>query len=45
VIVVLADDPAATVDIPAWCRMKGQEYVGAETAEDGTQVHRVRRLA
>ena len=45
VIVVLADDPAAAVDIPAWCRMKGQEYVGAETADDGTQRHRVRRLA
>jgi tRNA 2-thiouridine synthesizing protein A len=25
---VLADDPAAAVDIPAWCRLRGQEYVG-----------------
>lgn len=26
---VLADDPAAAADIPAWCRMRGQEYVGS----------------
>ena len=26
---VLADDPAAAVDIPAWCRMRGQEYLGS----------------
>jgi tRNA 2-thiouridine synthesizing protein A len=41
VVRVLADDPAAANDIPAWCRMKGQEYVGspAEGAYD------VRRLS
>ncbi|GIF11805.1 tRNA 2-thiouridine synthesizing protein A [Actinoplanes teichomyceticus] len=27
VVRVLADDPAAANDIPAWCRMKGQEFV------------------
>ena len=26
---VLADDPAAANDIPAWCRMKEQEYLGS----------------
>ncbi|MEV4350226.1 sulfurtransferase TusA family protein [Actinoplanes sp. NPDC049596] len=26
---VLADDPAAANDIPAWCRMKQQEYLGS----------------
>ena len=26
-ITVLADDPAAATDIPAWCRMRGQELV------------------
>jgi tRNA 2-thiouridine synthesizing protein A len=26
---VLADDPAAAIDIPAWCRMRNQEYVGS----------------
>jgi len=28
-IVVLADDPAAATDIPAWCRMRGQELTEA----------------
>ncbi|WP_238019397.1 sulfurtransferase TusA family protein [Dactylosporangium sp. AC04546] len=26
---VLADDPAAAVDIPAWCRMRGHTFVSA----------------
>ncbi|MCW2502813.1 MAG: putative SirA-like protein [Actinomycetia bacterium] len=25
---VLADDPAARADIPAWCRMKNHDYLG-----------------
>ena len=29
VVRVLADDPAARNDVPAWCRMRGQEYLGA----------------
>jgi TusA-related sulfurtransferase len=40
VVDVLSDDPAAGTDIPAWCAMRGQEYLGA----DG-EVYRVRRLA
>ena len=32
IVRVLADDPAAANDIPAWCRMKGQEYVGSPAA-------------
>ena len=43
VVRVLADDPAAAVDIPAWCRMRGQEYAGEATAEDGVPVYVVRR--
>jgi tRNA 2-thiouridine synthesizing protein A len=31
VIAVLADDPAAVTDIPAWCMIKSQEFV--HTAE------------
>jgi tRNA 2-thiouridine synthesizing protein A len=27
VLRVLADDPAAATDIPAWCRMRGQELL------------------
>jgi tRNA 2-thiouridine synthesizing protein A len=44
VLRVLADDPAAAVDIPAWCRMRGQKYVGAATA-DGAAGYDVRRIA
>ncbi|WP_323794451.1 sulfurtransferase TusA family protein, partial [Nocardioides sp.] len=29
-IAVTAEDPAARYDVPAWCRMRGQEYVGEE---------------
>ncbi len=29
VLRVLADDPAAANDIPAWCRLRGQEYLGS----------------
>ncbi|MBF5031207.1 MULTISPECIES: sulfurtransferase TusA family protein [unclassified Micromonospora] len=29
VVRVLADDPAAAVDIPAWCRMRGHEFLDA----------------
>ncbi|MGW1543585.1 aminotransferase class V-fold PLP-dependent enzyme [Streptomyces sp. NPDC002309] len=41
---VLADDEAARLDIPAWCAMRGQEYVGEEPADRGT-AYVVRRLA
>jgi tRNA 2-thiouridine synthesizing protein A len=40
-VAVLADDVAARTDIPAWCRMRGQEYVG----EDGTGRYVVRRAS
>ena len=30
---VWATDPAARADIPAWCRMRGQDYLGASTRE------------
>jgi TusA-related sulfurtransferase len=29
VVAVLSDDPAAAADVPAWCRLKNHEYVGA----------------
>ncbi len=29
VVRVLADDPAAALDVAAWCRMRGQDYLGA----------------
>lgn len=43
-IAVAATDVAARVDTQAWCRMRGQEYVGEEMAGDGTPVYVVRRL-
>ena len=43
VVRVLADDPAAANDIPAWCRMRGQEFVGAATTQDGSPAYDVRR--
>ncbi|WP_240529915.1 sulfurtransferase TusA family protein, partial [Streptomyces mangrovisoli] len=41
---VLADDEAARLDIPAWCEMRGQEYVGEEPADRGS-AYVVRRLS
>ena len=45
VIAVVADDVAAAHDIPAWCRMREQEYVGSGTAPDGVARYLVRRTA
>jgi len=33
VVSVVCDDPAAATDIPAWCRMRDHEYVGAESGD------------
>ncbi|MER6997795.1 aminotransferase class V-fold PLP-dependent enzyme [Streptomyces sp. NPDC000410] len=35
-VTVLADDEAARLDIPAWCEMRGQEYVGERPAPRGS---------
>ena len=43
-LAVVARDPAAAVDVPAWCRMKQQDYVGADTADDGVARYVVRRV-
>ncbi|WP_406001335.1 cysteine desulfurase/sulfurtransferase TusA family protein [Streptomyces sp. NBC_00829] len=43
-VTVLADDEAARLDIPAWCAMRGQEYVGEEPAERGA-AYVVRRVS
>ncbi len=43
VVAIVADDEAARVDIPVWCRMKGHEYLGAEAAPKGAS-HLIRRL-
>ncbi|MEU9850621.1 aminotransferase class V-fold PLP-dependent enzyme [Streptomyces sp. NPDC047985] len=42
-VTVLSDDDAARLDIPAWCAMREQEYVGEEPADRGS-AYTVRRL-
>ncbi len=42
VLRVVADDPAAANDIPAWCRLRGQEYLGRVDAS-GAPAFDVRR--
>jgi tRNA 2-thiouridine synthesizing protein A len=44
-LAVAADDPAARHDVPAWCRMRAQEFLGEHAAEDGVPVYVVRRLS
>lgn len=44
VIAVAADDPAARSDVPAWCRMRGHQYVGERSEPDGVPAYGVRRL-
>jgi tRNA 2-thiouridine synthesizing protein A len=42
IIAVKADDVAARTDVPAWCRMKSQDFVWEETLPRGWAFH-VRR--
>lgn len=44
VVALVADDPAAAADVPAWCRLRGQEYVGSRPVDDG-QAYLVRRVS
>jgi TusA-related sulfurtransferase len=47
-IELVCDDPAAEVDVAAWCRMTGQELVGSEprgTDAPTATVYHIRRLA
>ncbi|MFF9197097.1 cysteine desulfurase/sulfurtransferase TusA family protein [Streptomyces sp. NPDC014779] len=44
-VTVLADDEAARLDIPAWCEMRGQEYVGEEPSPKGGTAYVVRRTS
>jgi tRNA 2-thiouridine synthesizing protein A/cysteine desulfurase len=40
---VVATDAAARIDVAAWCRMTGHEYVGEEPTADGVPRYVVRR--
>ena len=44
-VAVVATDVAARHDVPAWCRMKQQHYVGEDLAADGVPRYFVRRLS
>lgn len=44
-VAVAATDAAAAYDVPAWCRMRGQEFAGTEPAEDGVPRYVVRRVS
>jgi cysteine desulfurase len=44
VVEVLSDDPAARADVPAWCRMRGHDYLGERVIDD-TSAYLVRRRA
>lgn len=44
-VAVVATDPAARTDVPAWCRLRAQEYAGEEAAPDGAPRYLVRRLS
>ena len=45
VVAVVSTDVAARVDVAAWCRMRGQEYLGEDSAADGTPRQLVRRVS
>ncbi|HEX6233035.1 MAG TPA: sulfurtransferase TusA family protein [Jiangellaceae bacterium] len=42
-VAVMADDPAAATDIPAWCRLRGHLYLGTGEPVDGAPTYLVRR--
>jgi cysteine desulfurase len=43
VVTVLSDDAAARLDVPAWCEMRGQEYLGRDPGDP--TAYRVRRVS
>ena len=45
VLAVVATDAAARTDVPAWCRMRGQEFAGEDAAADGVPRYLVRRVS
>lgn len=40
---VLADDPAAKTDVPAWCSLKSHEFAGYAELADGGWAFLIRR--
>ncbi|MGW3866810.1 sulfurtransferase TusA family protein [Streptomyces sp. NPDC005047] len=44
VVHVIATDPAASLDLPAWCHMTGHDYLGVVT-DDARAVYALRLAA
>jgi tRNA 2-thiouridine synthesizing protein A len=44
VVAVVADDPAAATDVPAWCRLRGHAYLGTGEPVDGAALYLTRRV-
>jgi len=44
VVAVVSTDAAAAYDVPAWCRMRAQVYLGEDLAEDGVPRYLVKRV-
>lgn len=40
VVRLLADDPAAAIDVPAFCRMRGHDFLGPAAGTTGYDVRR-----
>lgn len=43
VLELLADDPAAAVDVPHFCAEAGHAFLGREPAEAGAALYRIRK--
>jgi TusA-related sulfurtransferase len=44
VVEVLSDDPASKVDVPVWCRMRGQRFLSQADLEAGGWAFRVTKV-
>ena len=42
---LLADDPAAVVDVPHFCAEQGHELIAQEAAGDGATLYKIRKGA
>ena len=45
VLEMLADDPAAVVDVPHFCAEQGHELIGQDPVENGATLYRIRKGA
>ncbi|MET8702897.1 sulfurtransferase TusA family protein [Kitasatospora sp. NPDC004723] len=45
VVHVISTDPAAPLDLPAWCHLTGHDYLGPVPGPDGRDVYALRLTA